>query len=221
MNEIKLSKRLQAIYDMVPQSVLADIGADHGKLIISLFENGVITHGYAVENKKGPFDRLYKAIESRGLLNDVIPLFSDGIKDIPDTVSTVVIAGMGCNNIIDILTEGHEKLPQIRTLIIDSHTNVPFIRRKITDMGFVIADEKIVEEDNIYYEIIKFIRSDAAFYNDKEIEFGPILSKEKSDAFKAKYSSRVKEIDMLLSKKLPIAKIQKLEKEKSTIKEIL
>ena len=36
---MKLSSRLQAIYNMVPKAVTADIGADHGKLIISLFEN--------------------------------------------------------------------------------------------------------------------------------------------------------------------------------------
>ena len=60
---MKLSKRLQAIYDMVPSGVVADVGSDHGKLIISLFENGVITKGYAIENKKGPYDRLVKAID--------------------------------------------------------------------------------------------------------------------------------------------------------------
>ena len=35
---MKLSKRLQTIYDMVPKGLAADVGADHGKLIISLFK---------------------------------------------------------------------------------------------------------------------------------------------------------------------------------------
>ena len=42
---MKLSKRLQAIYDMIPSGVAADVGSDHGKLIISLFEGGVISKG--------------------------------------------------------------------------------------------------------------------------------------------------------------------------------
>ena len=59
--EIKISKRLETIASMVPKSVVADIGSDHGKLMIELFNSGKITKGYAVENKKGPYNRLVKA----------------------------------------------------------------------------------------------------------------------------------------------------------------
>ena len=55
---IKLSKRLKIIFDMVPKSVVADIGSDHGKLMIALVEAGIVSKGYAVENKEGPFERL-------------------------------------------------------------------------------------------------------------------------------------------------------------------
>ena len=55
---IKLSKRLRIIHDMVPESVVADTGSDHGKLMIALVESGIVTKGYAVENKEGPFERL-------------------------------------------------------------------------------------------------------------------------------------------------------------------
>ena len=80
---IILSERLSTIYKMVPKGVVADIGADHGKLIIALFEGGIISHGYAVENKKGPYTRLVKALTDRGLEEDIVPLFSDGIRDLP------------------------------------------------------------------------------------------------------------------------------------------
>ena len=88
-----LSERLKTIYKMVPKGIAADIGADHGKLIIALFEGGVISHGYAVENKKGPYNRLVKALKEKDLLDDIVPLFSDGIKDLPATVHNVIIAG--------------------------------------------------------------------------------------------------------------------------------
>ena len=48
---MKLSKRLQAIFDMVPNGVTADIGSDHGKLIISLFQNGIISTDDLIDNK--------------------------------------------------------------------------------------------------------------------------------------------------------------------------
>ena len=218
---MKLSLRLQAIYDMVPYSVTADIGADHGKLIISLFEDGKIPKGYAVENKKGPYDRLIKALKENNILDDIVPLFSDGIKDIPTTVSTIILAGMGGHTILNILLKNKEKLKYIQTIIIDAHNATSTLRKEISDLGYVISEEKMVKEDDIYYEIIKFIKSDIAFLNDKDIEFGPILRMEKSSTFKEKYSSRIQEIDNLLLKDLPLEKIDSLKREKERIKSIL
>lgn len=219
---MKLSKRLQAIYDMVPCGVLADVGSDHGKLIISLFQNGVISKGYAIENKKGPFDRLKKAIEENNASDGVIPMLSDGISELPSDVETVVIAGMGGFNVIDILKKNPGKLKNVRTIIVDAHNAIPELRKQVTKMGFVIADEDIVYESGVYYEIIKFISGEAMYLDDPDIEFGPVLRTEKSMTFKAKYISRIKEIDKLLENKdIPDGKIKKLNSEKERINEVL
>lgn len=217
-----LSERLKAIYKMVPKGTAADIGADHGKLMIALFEGGIIEHGYAVENKKGPYNRLVKALKEKDLLDDVVPLFSDGIKDLPNGVHTVIIAGMGGNNIIKILKDSPRQLKQIQTLIVDAHNAIPKVRDEISKMGFIIADEKMVREDDVFYEIIKFIRADIAFYGDKDLEFGPILRQEKSTAFKEKYQNRIVEIDHILAKKdLPKSRVEQLNAEKKRIETIL
>lgn len=219
---MKLSKRLQTIYDMVPKGLAADVGADHGKLIISLFKNGIIEKGYAIENKKGPYQRLVQAIKEEGVIDNIIPLLSDGIRDIPDYVHTVIIAGMGGDNILKILNDSPKQCAQIHTLIIDAHSSIPKLRKEISELGFVIADEKMVLEEDKYYEIIKFIRSDIAFYGDKDIEFGPILRNEKSATFKQKYENRLKEIDYLLgNNNLPQNRIDALNDEKKRIKGIL
>ena len=126
---IKLSKRLKIIHDMVPKSVVADIGSDHGKLMIALVQSGTITKGYAVENKEGPFERLRSNL-IRYHVNDIVtPLFSDGIKDITRDVSTIVIAGMGGTSIVNILKSHPEKMVSVQTIIIDAHTAVPFVRK--------------------------------------------------------------------------------------------
>ena len=217
-----LSKRLQAIDDMVPYSVTADIGSDHGKLMIALFNDGRIPKGYAVENKKGPYNRLTEALKEAHIEEDVVPLFSDGITDLPISVSTIVLAGMGGETILKILNDHPEKLKLVQTIIVDAHTSVPKLRKEISEMGFVIADEQIVEEDHIYYEIIKFIRSDVAYYSENDLEFGPILRKEQSCLFKAKYEARLQEIDyLLLNKALPENKINVLCEEKIRIFSII
>lgn len=219
---MKLSKRLQAIYDMVPSGVVADVGSDHGKLIISLFENGVISKGYAIENKKGPYARLEKAIKDRGLEKNVIPMLSDGISELPSDVDTVIIAGMGGFNIVEILKSHVRKLKNVRTIIVDAHKSIPEMRKQICKLGYVIADEEMVYEDNIYYEIIKFIVGEVGYLDDPDIEFGPILRNEKSCTFKEKYNSRIKEIDrLLLNNKMPESKTRELNKEKERIRSVL
>ena len=219
---IKISRRLKIIHDMVPQSVVADIGSDHGKLMIALVQSGKISKGFAVENKEGPFERLRNNLIRYQVIDKITPLFSDGIRDISRDVSTIVIAGMGGHSIVSILKANPEKLISIQTIIIDAHTAVPYVRREICQMGFAIADEKIVKEDGIFYEIIKFIRADKAIISDEDLEFGPILRQEKSATFKEKYQSRITEIDHLLENdSLPEAKIVALNAEKQKLERYL
>lgn len=219
---MKLSSRLQCIYNMVPNTVTADVGSDHGKLIISLFKDGKIKKGYAIENKKGPFTRLKNAIESAECLDGVTPMFSDGISELPLDCETVIIAGMGGLTILDILKKDLSKLKNVTTLIVDAHNAIPMLRREISALNYVIAEEHIVYEDGIYYEIIKFVRGNSLFLDDKDAEFGPFLRNEKSQIFIDKYLTRISEIDNLLSNtNLPTEKVVKLSEEKTRIKNVL
>lgn len=219
---MKLSLRLQSIYNMVPHGVAADVGSDHGKLIISLFENGVISKGYAIENKKGPFLRLCKAIKAAGVENGITPMLSDGITDLPSDCDVVIIAGMGGMNVIKILKAHPLKLKNVKTIIVDAHNAVPELRKEVCKMGFVIAEENIIEEDGIFYEIIKFNSGNSAYLDEPDLEFGPMLRQEKSCTFRSKYESRIKEIDNLLSKDtLPLSRQIELGKEKERIKSVL
>lgn len=223
MTSVNLSKRLQTIVDMVPKgSIVADVGSDHGKLMIALYEQNIIDRGYAIENKKGPFNRLVNALDSALLIDHIVPLFSSGIEDLPSCVDTVVIAGMGGNLIVDILKKDTNKLKNVTTLIIDAHSSLKKVRREITELGFNIFEEKIIKEDGVYYEIIKFVKSDKAIYSDSDFEFGPMLKYEKSLLFKEKYESRIKEIDLLLTNKsLPKERQIELNNEKNRIRGVL
>ena len=215
---IRISKRLKIIHDMVPNSVTADIGSDHGKLMIALVESKTIVKGYAIENKEGPFERLKNGLTKSGVIDKVMPIFSDGIKDLPADVRTIIIAGMGGLNIVNILKSHREKLTHVETIIIDAHTAVPIVRKEVCQMGYAIADEKIIKEDNIFYEIIKFLKAESAIISDEDLEFGPILRREKSATFKEKYKNRINEIDAILAKgSLPESRIASLNNERQKL----
>lgn len=218
---MKLSLRLQTIHDMVPSGIASDIGSDHGKLIISLFEDGIIKKGYAVENKKGPFNRLKKEIENSGYIDYITPIFADGISELPSDSDVVIIAGMGGNTIINILKAHVEKLKNVQYIIVDAHNAVKSVRKEVTALGYFILNEKIIVEDGIYYEIILFEKGHSSKFKEKDFEYGPILRKEKSMTFIAKYKTRVNEIDLLLEKELPDYRKNELIAEKQRILEIL
>ena len=106
-----------------------------------------------------------------------------------------------------------EKLKYVSTIVVDAHGAVARVREEISQMGYAIAEEKMVKEDDKFYEIIKFIKADIAAYSEEDLEFGPILRHEKSATFKEKYQSRVIEIDNILAKgSLPEARIASLER---------
>ena len=128
---------------------------------------------------------------------------------------------MGGDLIISILKKHPEKLKFISTIVIDAHGAVNKVREEISKMGFAIAEEKIIKEDDKFYEIIKFIKADIASYSEEDLEFGPMLRVEKSATFKEKYIQRIEEIDHLLLKNLPNQRVQELLNEKNRIENVL
>lgn len=196
---MKLSKRLLTIQEMVPGGIAADVGSDHGKLIISLCQNNIILKGYGIENKKAPYTRLSKAILEAGLKDKITALYSDGISELPNDVDVVIIAGMGGSLIIDILKSHIEKLVNVKTIIIDAHNSVDKVREEIVSLGYFIQDEKLVFEDDIYYEIIRFDIGRSSPLDELDIDFGPILRKQKSPLFIQKYQQEIFEINNLLT----------------------
>lgn len=219
---MKLSKRLTAIKEMVPSGVVADVGSDHGKLIISLYQDKIILKGYGIENKKAPFNRLSNAIKAEGVENSVTAIFSNGISELPSDVDVVVIAGMGGSLIVDILESHIDKLENVKTIIIDAHNSVDKVRKSVISLGFFIKDEKMIFEDDIYYEIIRFDKGKSEPLDELDIDFGPLLRKEKSELFIKKYQTEIFEINNLLSlDNLPINRRNELETQKQRLESIL
>ena len=218
---IHLSKRLNTIYNLTPNDIAIDVGADHGQLIISLIENNVIERGYAVENKKGPYERMVKAINSSKVKDKITPIFASGISKMPKEVKTVIIAGMGGPLIIKILKDDIDKLNHVDHLLIDSHGAFSFVRKEITDLGFYIDKEEILKEDDIIYEIMRFKKGHCD-YSDDDYFFGPLLRKEKTSLFIQKWAKRKEEIISLLRKEnLPEMRRNELSEELERIEKEL
>ena len=94
---IELSNRLGQIARMVqPGSVAADIGTDHGQLMVYLAQNGTIRRGYACDINEKPLNKARQIIADYGLEDRIECVLASGLDGLqPGSVDTVVIAGMG------------------------------------------------------------------------------------------------------------------------------
>ena len=98
-----LPPRLAAIAELVPVGrALADVGTDHALLPLWLLRRGRIPSAIATDIHKAPLER------TRASLGDVSGLrliLCDGLDGVEaGEVATVVIAGLGGDNMADILS---------------------------------------------------------------------------------------------------------------------
>ena len=91
-----------------------------------------------------------------------------------------------------------DKLKYVDNIIIQSNTDLYFLRKNITKLGYYIEDETLVEDKNIIYTVIKF-KKGRKRYNYKELYLGPILLNKKDKLFIKKYSKERKTLEMILN----------------------
>lgn len=212
---MRISKRLKAISNFISDnSNIIDVGCDHALLDIYLFNNKKNVKLIASDIKEGPLEQAKKNIEKYGC-NDIKVKLGNGISTIEDYIDTIVIAGMGGDTIIDILNSGKDKLENVKTIVISPQSEWGKTRKFICDLDFIIEDEIIVEDSNKFYLIIKFVKGRKK-YSNKELEYGPILLKNKSIEFK-KYYNLLLEEKIKILKKVPIFKIVERIKYKNQI----
>lgn len=216
---IKLSKRLQAVANCVPQDArLADIGSDHAKLPIELIEEGKIEFAIAGEVIRGPYEITKEAVAHY----NICPRLADGLAAIEliDAIDTIVIAGMGGVLISEILEMGKKKLETVTRLILQPNNEEAVVRNWLTNNDFLMIDEQILEDKDKIYELI-VAEHGSEKLTEIEILFGRKIRQSK--IFQKKWRRRITEIDKILSL-LPERKVEdrtKLQSEKLQLMEVL
>lgn len=209
MTNIKLSKRLSVVASLVPENaVIADIGCDHALLDIYLSKKKIIKKSFAIDITKGALNQADKNIKLYNAKN-IETRLSDGFEkiDIKDNVDTVIMSGLGDAKIINILKEAEEKLNKVNNIIIQSNVGVSNIRVYLTCNGYYIDNEKLVKENNIIYTVISF-KKGYKRYTKKEIEFGPVLLRNKDELFNELIINRINKNNYIINK-LPKNKLIK------------
>ena len=193
---MKLGRRMAAIAAMVPAgSKVADIGTDHAYLPIYLVTEGTAPSAVAGDVHKGPYQSALSAVESLGLSDKIAVRFGDGLNVIsPGEVDTVIIAGMGGPNIIDILAGRTEITRLLSRLVLQPMLAAGAVRRWLADNGWRIVAEALVEEDSRLYEIIAAERGNMAVDDPILYDIGPLLWRQGHPLLKAQLAAIIAQL---------------------------
>ena len=197
----QLPKRLEAVASYVSEgAILADIGSDHALLPCFLVLTHRINKAYAGEVIVGPLQQSKKSIDEYKLSSFITPILSDGLENIPEDTTEIVIAGMGAYTILDILKAYPNKVKSYHRIIVQANSHMEEIRKYISKQHFQIINESIVYDKEKYYEICVFIPKNGKELSEKEITYGPIHLIEKSQGFIDFYQNQIKVKQQILQK---------------------
>lgn len=172
-----LSERLKKIADFVPHnSIVGDIGTDHGYLPVYLIENGISKRVIATDVSSNSLKKINQFVDLKGLNRFIDIRLGDGLNVIkPFEVDTVVIAGMGGLLIRDILSNNKDVTDSITYFILQPNVAAKELREYLYDNNFIIVDEKLVKETNKFYEIIYAKKGKDLLKNSIYLEVGEKL----------------------------------------------
>lgn len=190
---VKLSKRLTAIAEFVKKdSVVADIGCDHGFVSIYLIQSGIAKKVIAGDINEGPLLRAKEHVEEYGLSDCIELRLSDGMQAFSkeDGVDLAVIAGMGGRMMIHILSQAMERDLFVKELVLQPQSEWQELRAFLRKAGYQILDETMVLEEGKYYPVLKLQycqrgKTEENQKNESEMNqelldsFGPVLLQKK------------------------------------------
>ena len=148
---MNLGKRLSAVVEEVDGKGMADVGCDHGKVSVACRILGKVERVIACDISKMSLQKAVDLAE-KCKIDGVEFRVGDGLQVIKDgEVDTVVIAGMGGNEIMSILSH----IPQgVKKLVLSPHRNAIELRGFLSDRGIYIDKDYVVKDGKKFYDII-------------------------------------------------------------------
>ena len=174
---LQLQPRLQMLSELVPNGArLADIGTDHGYLPVYLRQHNRINFAIAADVGQEPLQHAVRTASEYGVTGVDFRL-CDGLKGVgADEVDTIVIAGMGGQTIIHILSQAPwTKMPDRYTLLLQPMTKAGELRRWLTENGYRFMGERLVWDKNFLYPVMVITGGEQQI-SELEQEYGVCLA---------------------------------------------
>ena len=155
MKRLELTPRLRQLADWVPNgAAFADIGTDHALLPVYLVLNRRLRGCIASDLRPEPLRRA-RATAKLWDVSGIRFRLCDGLSGIrPEEADTVAIAGLGGENIAAILHKAPWTRDGAHTLLLQPMTRAETLRGFLSENGYAIRREALVQERGILYPVM-------------------------------------------------------------------
>lgn len=175
--------RLEALYQLIPDnSIVVDVGTDHGLLLVRSVESGKVSHAYGLDINPLPLSQAQENVERYGLADKIDLMLGNGLREFENFATCFVLAGMGAELIWDILS--HYEFKESQTIIIQSNTKHAWLRTTLSSNDFVFVDEVYLRDKGIdvFIMVVRKGKSQKMSFNDSVL--GPVLMQDISGAYR-------------------------------------
>lgn len=170
---------------------VADIGCDHG-IVANLAVNITGNVVFATDISEPSLQKARLYAEALGQTDKVICRSGDGLEPVEnEDVDTVVIAGMGGNEIIRILSRASVRYEKY---IFVPHRDAKRLRQYLSDNGYAVKSDTAIVSEGKYYWIIVAEGTGNTKYTPFQLYFG----KTENDARTEYVENRRKYLKQLL-----------------------
>lgn len=196
------SLRLKKICNLVDEnSIVADIGTDHGIIPIELSKNNMSKKIIATDISKSCIEKLEQKLIYNSNIVNIETRVSDGLDCFDEfEVDTIIISGMGGILIKEILEKNLNVAKSANNLILSPNNSLDILRKFLLHNNFVIEREDDVIENKKYYQILKVKRGKDFYRNDYEYLYGKLLIKNKSENLKLFLENELKKYRDIIDK---------------------
>ena len=154
---LELTPRLRQIAAWVSQGAhLADVGTDHAYLPVWLTLQGRVASAIASDLRRGPLDRARQTGRRYGVEDRITYRLGNGLAAVkPEECDTIVIAGMGGENIAQILQRAPWTADGGHALLLQPQSRAEVLRRFLAENGYRIRREALVRDRGFLYPVME------------------------------------------------------------------
>ena len=147
------SKRMEALADLCQGARrVIDVGCDHAQLCALLVTEYGVEHAFASDIRPSPLENARRTIAELGLESRITPVLSDGLDAFgPGDGDTVIIAGMGGEEMTLILSRAPWAGDNGGQVILQPMTNIPKLRQWLAENGYHVKKERVIKEGRKVY----------------------------------------------------------------------